>query len=103
MQICQDDIEKIPRAGEIMSDEKCECDLRTRLVGDGCRYCNPQYYIDMLEELINEEGLMIREIAAALDDMFEIFDPENSALINGDMERIARAEQVLQRYHEHHG
>lgn len=30
-----------------MSD-KCECSLRTRCVGDGCRHCNPQHYIDIL-------------------------------------------------------
>jgi len=21
----------------------CKCDLRTKLVGDGCQYCNPAY------------------------------------------------------------
>ena len=31
-----------------MSD-KCQCDMRIRLVGDGCRYCNPQKYIEILE------------------------------------------------------
>ncbi len=26
-----------------MSDTLCGCDLRTRLVGDGCHICNPEY------------------------------------------------------------
>ena len=34
---------------------KCQCDLRTKLVGDGCRYCNAQEYIDMLIESLEEQ------------------------------------------------
>ncbi len=34
---------------------KCQCDLRTKLVGDGCRYCNAQEYIDKLIEIIEEQ------------------------------------------------
>ena len=26
--------------------EKCKCDLRTRAVGDGCRYCNTTEWIE---------------------------------------------------------
>ena len=33
---------------------KCQCDLRTKLVGDGCRYCNAQEYIDKLIEALEE-------------------------------------------------
>jgi len=33
---------------------KCQCDLRTKLVGDGCRYCNAQEYIDKLIESLEE-------------------------------------------------
>lgn len=25
--------------------EKCECNLREKLVGDGCHFCNPEYAI----------------------------------------------------------
>ncbi len=25
-----------------MCDGKCECDLKTKLVGDGCMWCNPE-------------------------------------------------------------
>ena len=34
---------------------ECKCDLRTKLVGDGCRYCNPQEYIDNLIESLEEK------------------------------------------------
>ena len=34
---------------------QCKCDLRTKLVGDGCRYCNPQEYIDNLIESLEEQ------------------------------------------------
>lgn len=34
---------------------ECKCDLRTKLVGDGCRYCNPQEYIDNLIESLEEQ------------------------------------------------
>ena len=32
----------------------CKCGLATRLVGDGCQYCNPQMAIDLLEERVQE-------------------------------------------------
>jgi hypothetical protein len=48
---------------------KCKCDLRTKLVGDGCRYCNPQEYIDKLIESLEEqrtwEGLTDEEYLEA--------------------------------------
>ena len=51
---------------------KCQCDLRTKLVGDGCRYCNAQEYIDKLIEALEEQrtwvGLTDEEIAEALGD-----------------------------------
>ena len=34
----------------------CECDLRTRLVGDGCAQCNPQMTIDLLKEQVQEQA-----------------------------------------------
>lgn len=37
-----------------MKMDKCKCDFRTKMVGDGCRYCNPEFYIDILEERIQE-------------------------------------------------
>ena len=45
---------------------ECKCDLRIKLVGDGCRYCNPQEYIDNLIESLEEkrtwEGFTTEEV-----------------------------------------
>lgn len=32
----------------------CKCSLRISLVGEGCRYCQPQNYIDILEDALEE-------------------------------------------------
>lgn len=29
---------------------ECKCNLRTRLVGDGCQYCNPEMHAECLEQ-----------------------------------------------------
>jgi len=30
--------------------KECKCDMRTKLVGDGCSVCNPDYWKDMMKE-----------------------------------------------------
>jgi hypothetical protein len=35
-------------------DSKCKCTLAQSLVGDGCRYCQPQDYIDRLRDEIKD-------------------------------------------------
>ncbi len=37
-----------------MTHDKCLCTFIQRMVGDGCRYCNPQEYIDRLHDTIEE-------------------------------------------------
>lgn len=45
---------------------KCKCDLRTRLVGDGCETCNPQMAIDLLKEQVREQAEEIARLRAEL-------------------------------------
>jgi hypothetical protein len=34
-------------------EHKCKCDFRIRMLGDGCRYCQPQEYIDRLHDTLD--------------------------------------------------
>ena len=36
------------------TDKRCKCTMAQSLTGDGCRYCQPQEYIDRLEDFIDE-------------------------------------------------
>lgn len=42
--------------------DKCKCSFRIKMVGDGCRYCNPQYYIDILEDQAADDERRIKEL-----------------------------------------
>ena len=44
----------------------CKCDLRTRLVGDGCEACNPQMTIDLLKEQVQEQADEIARLRLAI-------------------------------------
>lgn len=52
-----------------MSDTHCNCTMTQRLVGDGCRYCQPDTYIGILSDELadlraykerTEAGLQLR-------------------------------------------
>ena len=36
----------------VVESSKCRCTFAQKMVGDGCRYCNPQEYIDRLHRQI---------------------------------------------------
>lgn len=42
----------VPQA---ITANRCKCDFRTKMVGDGCRYCQPQEYIDRLHRQIEDD------------------------------------------------
>lgn len=46
---------------------KCECDLRTRLVGDGCRVCNPSLASEYADEAIEELRAVNADLLEALE------------------------------------
>jgi hypothetical protein len=51
--------EKIIREGALrasaMAVPKCKCSMSISVLGDGCRYCQPQEYIDRLSEMLDDE------------------------------------------------
>lgn len=44
---------------------ECKCSMRIQVLGDGCRYCQPQTYIDKLSEIIDDERSEHEEHLAA--------------------------------------
>jgi hypothetical protein len=48
-----------------MSASKCECSMAIAVLGDGCRYCQPQEYINQLEEWLDEERARVVELEAS--------------------------------------
>lgn len=49
-------------------DSRCKCSMAISMVGDGCRYCQPQEYIDRLEEVIVDEEIEHREVLKSAKD-----------------------------------
>lgn len=45
---------------------ECKCNLAIRLTGDGCRYCQPQTYIDHLEMAAAEQSAEINQLETEL-------------------------------------
>lgn len=80
-------------------EHKCQCDFRIRMLGDGCRYCQPQEYIDRLHDTMNG---MIHT------DCFELTDEEISGVFKDctkdgilDANEFARA--ILKKAQENEG
>ena len=42
---------------------KCECSMSISIHGDGCRYCQPQEYIDRLHRHIEQDKEALDELA----------------------------------------
>ena len=38
-----------------MTDKRCKCPMTISVLGDGCRYCQPQEHIDRLCETLEDE------------------------------------------------
>ena len=74
-----------------MGDPRCKCSLAISLTGDGCRYCQPQEYIDRLEEWVDEERQQLEQAEARVDQHIESLD----AYIK-ENDRLLAANQDLQ-------
>lgn len=46
-----------------MTDERCKCSMSISVLGDGCRYCQPQECIDRLIEQIEEAEGVLEELS----------------------------------------
>jgi hypothetical protein len=45
-----------------VSNANCECSMSISMLGDGCRYCQPQEYIDRLSEWLDEQGAILEKL-----------------------------------------
>lgn len=55
---------------------KCQCSMAIRMTGEGCRYCQPQTYIDRVSEWLQDS----REEAASLEAERDQLKAENARL-----------------------
>jgi hypothetical protein len=51
-----------------MKDKRCKCSMSISLVGDGCRYCQPQEYIDLLESTMDAMNVVIERFEVDVDE-----------------------------------
>jgi tryptophanyl-tRNA synthetase len=51
-----------------VSASKCECSMAITPLGDGCRHCKPQEWIDLLNEWLDEHRARVSELESALQD-----------------------------------
>ena len=77
-------------------EQKCKCDFRIRMLGDGCRYCQPQEYIDRLHDTM--DGMIHT-------DCFELTDEEIIEIWSGmetdtGEQNIAFARAILRKAQE---
>lgn len=54
-----------------MSDNRCMCTMAQYLTGDGCRYCQPQEYIDKLHDQIEEDEVAVNHHAELVEALRE--------------------------------
>ena len=45
----------------------CKCSMSISMLGDGCRHCQPQEYIDRLGEMLDEERSELSDAQAIID------------------------------------
>ena len=51
-----------------MEDKRCKCSFRIKMLGDGCRYCQPQEHIDRISsdlEARDEEWFAVLRLVRA--------------------------------------
>jgi len=56
-----------PIGGEPAGVDGCKCSMSISMLGDGCRHCQPQEYIDRLGEMLDEERSELSDAQAIID------------------------------------
>lgn len=80
--------------------DKCKCNMKTKLVGDGCRYCNAQEFID---NLIDKSNDLDRELSGTYKRIAELenaeanlyFSRENEARLEN---KVAELEKQVEKH-----
>ena len=55
-----------PDTSAAKKDGRCKCSFAISMVGDGCRYCQPQEYIDRMREQIEDSNAETVELVKKL-------------------------------------
>ena len=76
---CKEALEQPAQEPVSKVESKCKCDFRTKLVGDGCRYCQPQDFIDRLLDDLKDSDERIDELE--IKEWQGLTDAENEAII----------------------
>lgn len=74
-------------------DKRCKCPMAISVTGDGCRYCQPQEYIDRLGEWLDEERKDSEKLAELLSAMVTCVDwsvAESVGVIHEAQQLLAR-------------
>lgn len=84
---------------------ECKCTMSVRALGDGCRYCQPQGYIDRLHDWIDEaraEAEQADELAKALEQI-----SKHQELLGGSLSTMSTtkliADKALTNYRKSKG
>lgn len=67
------------------ADPRCICTMAQSLTGDGCRYCQPQEYIDRLHEQIYENESEVKEWLDKFISSQKRLDPEAEKILNDNL------------------